>query len=572
MTIRITCQNGHKLNAKDELEGRTVRCPKCNIPVTVEKLVLAEEVIELEAFPSERIDNNDSDPFSEPFAEPAASISPGTGQAYGYAMPNQVKQVTRPSTPAHNAKAVGKRMSSSSNKQSIFWKYRFAIAGVGLVFGLTVTALLILFSGPSNSQQIASEQIAAEQNASEQKAAEQKAAEQKASNTVIRPKLIESELLREAAMRKMAEALEASGRNPRSPEQLSLVLENETKRLREEFYPEIGMVTEDTEERLRIGKPDPSVLSRIRILNQAFEDILKMKRGGEIDQLSLAPVEQELELQQFALSWREALLQLQSIDEKQWIALQKVEEDVFGPASIFRQIQAPEDATVLEAPRLIESLRLITIGVLNFESINKRFPTIDGMPVFKKGLLSWRVAILPMLGYKSLYEEFHLDEPWDSEHNKSLIAKMPKEFQSPGVVDTGFTAIHAIQGQDCVFGLQTANGSQGIASGLNKRAFLILGGTQTAKPLTSPDGFPIDFSAGLEQLGSPKYRLVVTGSGVARTIPPDLKGEELHKAASLSYENMNEDSILSKFEEFKAAGRGGVRVELHLRNLNPTKR
>jgi hypothetical protein len=566
MTIRITCKNGHKLNAKDELEGRTVRCPKCNIPVTVEKLVLAAEVTELEAFPFESIDNKDSDPFSEPFAEPAASTSPGTGQAYGYAMPNQVKQVTRPSTPSHNAKVVGKRVDSSSNKQSILWKYRFAIAGIGLVFGLTVTALLILFSGPSNSQQIASEQIASEQTASEQNAAEQNAG-----NTVIRPKLIESELLREAAIRKMAKAMEASGRNPKSPEQLSLALDSETMRLREELYPEIGMVTEDTEERLRNGKPDPSVLSRIKILTQAFEDVLKMKVGVEIDPSSLAPVEQELELQQLALSWRGALLQLQSIDEKQWSALQKVEEDVFGPASILKQTQAPEDATVMEAPRLIESLRLITIGVLNFESINKRFPTIDGMPVFKKGLLSWRVAILPMLGYKSLYEEFHLDEPWDSEHNKSLIPKMPKEFKTPGVVDTGFTAIHAIQGQDCVFGLQTANGSQGIASGLNKRAFLILGGAQTAKPWTSPDGFPIDFSASLEQLGTPKYRLVVTGSGVARTIPPELKGEELHKAASLSYENMNEESVLTKFEEFKATGRGGVRVELHLRNLNPTK-
>ena len=53
-----------------------------------------------------------------------------------------------------------------------------------------------------------------------------------------------------------------------------------------------------------------------------------MKLGVEIDPSSLAPVEQELELQQLALSWREALLQLQSIDEKQWSALQKVEEDV----------------------------------------------------------------------------------------------------------------------------------------------------------------------------------------------------------------------------------------------------
>ena len=31
-----------------------------------------------------------------------------------------------------------------------------------------------------------------------------------------------------------------------------------------------------------------------------------------------------------------------------------------------------------------------------------------------------------------MYQEFHLDEPWDSEHNKALIAKMPKVYAAPG--------------------------------------------------------------------------------------------------------------------------------------------
>jgi prepilin-type processing-associated H-X9-DG protein len=43
-------------------------------------------------------------------------------------------------------------------------------------------------------------------------------------------------------------------------------------------------------------------------------------------------------------------------------------------------------------------------------------------------LLSWRVAILPHLGYQSLYNRFHLDEPWDSPHNRTLLAEMPPEF------------------------------------------------------------------------------------------------------------------------------------------------
>ncbi len=51
----------------------------------------------------------------------------------------------------------------------------------------------------------------------------------------------------------------------------------------------------------------------------------------------------------------------------------------------------------------------------------------DGRP-----LLSWRVAILPELGYASLYARFHLDEPWDSPHNRALLREMPTEFACPG--------------------------------------------------------------------------------------------------------------------------------------------
>jgi hypothetical protein len=45
----------------------------------------------------------------------------------------------------------------------------------------------------------------------------------------------------------------------------------------------------------------------------------------------------------------------------------------------------------------------------------------DGRPV-----LSWRVALLPYLGEEALYNQFHLDEPWDSLHNKKLIKSLPQ--------------------------------------------------------------------------------------------------------------------------------------------------
>jgi hypothetical protein len=50
-----------------------------------------------------------------------------------------------------------------------------------------------------------------------------------------------------------------------------------------------------------------------------------------------------------------------------------------------------------------------------------------------RALLSWRVAILPFLGENELYNQFHLNESWDSPHNLKLLKKMPKVFAPPGI-------------------------------------------------------------------------------------------------------------------------------------------
>jgi hypothetical protein len=46
----------------------------------------------------------------------------------------------------------------------------------------------------------------------------------------------------------------------------------------------------------------------------------------------------------------------------------------------------------------------------------------------RKPVLSWRVALLPHLDEDALYKEFKLNEPWDSEHNKKLLPRMPSVY------------------------------------------------------------------------------------------------------------------------------------------------
>ena len=80
-----------------------------------------------------------------------------------------------------------------------------------------------------------------------------------------------------------------------------------------------------------------------------------------------------------------------------------------------------------EFKRATNDLKQIGLAFHNYESTHGHFPgnieDADG-----KALLSWRVAILPYIEQDNLYKEFKLDEPWDSENNKKLIAKMPKIY------------------------------------------------------------------------------------------------------------------------------------------------
>jgi Protein of unknown function (DUF1559) len=75
------------------------------------------------------------------------------------------------------------------------------------------------------------------------------------------------------------------------------------------------------------------------------------------------------------------------------------------------------------------SLRQIAIATENYHDTFDHLPA-DIMSAEGTPLLSWRVALLPFLEQANLYEEFRLDEPWDSEHNKKLLEKMPRVYRT----------------------------------------------------------------------------------------------------------------------------------------------
>lgn len=82
--------------------------------------------------------------------------------------------------------------------------------------------------------------------------------------------------------------------------------------------------------------------------------------------------------------------------------------------------------------------------------------TFNGMPCDSydkdgKPLLSWRVHILPFIEQQALYQQFKLDEPWDSEHNIKLVKQMPQFYIAPGSQPVeGKTVYQAPVGKDTI--------------------------------------------------------------------------------------------------------------------------
>ncbi len=67
-------------------------------------------------------------------------------------------------------------------------------------------------------------------------------------------------------------------------------------------------------------------------------------------------------------------------------------------------------------------------------------------------LHSWRVLILPYLGYQDLYDRIRLEEPWDSPHNRQFHQQMPPEFACPAAgAAPGMSSYVVVVGPECVF-------------------------------------------------------------------------------------------------------------------------
>jgi hypothetical protein len=183
----------------------------------------------------------------------------------------------------------------------------------------------------------------------------------------------------------------------------------------------------------------------------------------------------------------------------------KIDEREGNLTKIIDDVVKPAAAKAREAAQRAQSsnnLKQLILGMHVHHDTVSTFPPRASVSKEGKELLSWRVHLLPYLEQNDVYEQFHLDEPWDSEHNKKLIAKMPKLFAAPDlpaeIAAKGMTTYVVPVGPKTAF-----EGTDGISltkilDGTSNTIAIVEVAPEHAVVWTKPDDWKVDFARPLD--------------------------------------------------------------------------
>lgn len=139
----------------------------------------------------------------------------------------------------------------------------------------------------------------------------------------------------------------------------------------------------------------------------------------------------------------------------------------------------------------LNNLRQIGLALHNFHASYGHFPAPATNDAQGEPLLSWRVHLLPFLGQENLYRQFHLNEPWDSPHNRGLLQQMPRVYggpRNPGPT----TTVVMVQGPGTAFENNRELRLRDIRDGTANTALIVEVADELATEWTRPDTYQFD--------------------------------------------------------------------------------
>ena len=215
-------------------------------------------------------------------------------------------------------------------------------------------------------------------------------------------------------------------------------------------------------------------------------------------------------------------------------ALEKLSE---ADQEIVRRLIAPmnPEQKAQDASRQNRAqMRHIGLAMHNFHDTYRGFPppvfySADGKP-----LLSWRVLLLPFLGGQDLYRLFRLDQPWDSDHNRTLLRFMPAVYDIAGVeAEPYHTPVVRLTGVDTASPLTQQIQYSDLTDGTSNTLVAAVVGKAHAIEWTRPHDLAVtkddDFGSQLWWLDD--NALVLMCDGSVRRVPGSTPSSEWSDAA-----------------------------------------
>lgn len=196
------------------------------------------------------------------------------------------------------------------------------------------------------------------------------------------------------------------------------------------------------------------------------------------------------------------------------------------------------------------NLKQLGLAMHNFHDTHKRFPADSVKAADGKPLLSWRVQLLPFLEQAPLFDQFRMDEPWDSPHNKELIKQIPPTYVAPGSkAGAGRTNYVGLQHENAIFHDGDGTRLRDIRDGTSNTIMIVEADDDHAVIWTKPDDPTFDEEKPHSGLGTLRKDgfLAAFCDGAVHFIPSTITVETLLK---LVFKN---DGKPIDFDEFRAS-------------------
>jgi RNA polymerase sigma factor (sigma-70 family) len=214
------------------------------------------------------------------------------------------------------------------------------------------------------------------------------------------------------------------------------------------------------------------------------------------------------------------------------------------PPAVEAPVKAPERQVQKQQTR--DQLKQIGSAMQGYFAVHQVYPGPALYGKDFKPLLSWRVALLPYLNEGNLHRQFHLDEPWDSAHNRQLLAKMPALFRGVGAKNDTATPFQVFVGKGTMFEGPQGLGWRHIPDGTANTIAVVEAAAPV--PWTKPEDVPYSATGRIPELGgeSPDVTYALFADGTVHALRRRFDSDALRIAI------IRDDGIPTPFDKLLA--------------------